>query len=276
MPTVTEQFINGPGTTLNGAITNVATSLIVTDATKFPLAPQFRALIESEIVLVTAVSGTTYTIARGQEGTAQAAHATGVAIVPILTADAQRRWSPDYLLQPRHNKLLAWTYPPELSLSSVAGTGGVLYLGRVYIPETITVANLLMYVGIAGATLTAAQNWAGFYDASGALIAKTADQTTAWASAGLKTMALTAEAGKSLTIVGGPDVAIWVAHLSNGTTKPAFRMANVVDTFWNIGLVAADKLRVGSSGTAQTTLPATVTMTALTSAPAGALFAALS
>jgi hypothetical protein len=83
-----EQFVNNAQTTLNGAINNSVTSLVVTSATGFPTVGNFRLLIDSEIMLVTAVSGTTFTITRGIEGTTAASHSSGAPVTHILTADA--------------------------------------------------------------------------------------------------------------------------------------------------------------------------------------------
>jgi len=90
---MTEQFANNASSTLNGAITNVATTLVVTSAATFPTLPNFRLLIgispiTAEIILVTGVSGTTFTILRGQEGTAAIGWADLTTVTHILTAGA--------------------------------------------------------------------------------------------------------------------------------------------------------------------------------------------
>lgn len=90
---MTEQFANNASSTLNGAITNVATTLVVTSATTFPTSPNFRLLLgvnplTAEIVLVTGVSGTTFTILRGQEGTTAIGWASLTDVTHILTAGA--------------------------------------------------------------------------------------------------------------------------------------------------------------------------------------------
>lgn len=84
----TEQFSNNAVSTLNGAITGVATTLVVTSATPYPVAPQFRILIDTEIMLVTGVAGTTFTVTRGAEGTAPSAHGNGASVRHVLTAGA--------------------------------------------------------------------------------------------------------------------------------------------------------------------------------------------
>lgn len=95
---MTEQYANAAQTTLNGAILVGATSLVVTSASAFPSVGTFRLLISAEgantaeIVTVTAVSGTTFTISRATEAiagvTAASAHGNGATITLVLTAGA--------------------------------------------------------------------------------------------------------------------------------------------------------------------------------------------
>jgi hypothetical protein len=81
-----EQFTNNASSTLNGTITSGAGSLIVTSATGFPTSPNFRIIVDQEIMLVTGVSGPNFTISRAQESTLAAAHTNGVAVTHVITA----------------------------------------------------------------------------------------------------------------------------------------------------------------------------------------------
>lgn len=81
-----EQFTNQASSTLNGAITSGATSLVVASSANFPTSGNFRILVDAEIMVVTAVSTNTFTVTRAQEGTTAAAHATGVPVTHIVTA----------------------------------------------------------------------------------------------------------------------------------------------------------------------------------------------
>lgn len=85
---VVEVYTNNASTTLNGTINNSVTSLVVTSATGFPTSGNFRIIVEDEIMLVTAVSGTTFTVTRAHEGTTGASHASGVAVTQVHTAGA--------------------------------------------------------------------------------------------------------------------------------------------------------------------------------------------
>ena len=83
-------FANNCNTTLNGGITAVATSMVVTSATGFPVptgSQYFYCTLADaatqttiEIVKVTAVSGTTFTIVRGQDGTTGTIFASGAVV----------------------------------------------------------------------------------------------------------------------------------------------------------------------------------------------------
>ncbi len=74
-------------TTLNGAITNVATSLVVVSATGYPAVP-FNIQIENEVIRVGAKSGSTFsTLTRGYDGTTGVAHVDGSAVSHVVIAE---------------------------------------------------------------------------------------------------------------------------------------------------------------------------------------------
>jgi hypothetical protein len=80
-----EQFANNARTTLASGMDGSQTTLSVTSATGFPSVGQFRIIIENEILLVTGVSGTTFTVTRGAESTSAASHSSGVSVTHIIT-----------------------------------------------------------------------------------------------------------------------------------------------------------------------------------------------
>ncbi len=90
-----EQTANAADSLLDGAINNSVTSLDVDDASAFPAAGNFRILIDSEIILVTAVSSNTFTLVRGQEGTAGASHLDNAPVTHILTAGSLNQLGAD-------------------------------------------------------------------------------------------------------------------------------------------------------------------------------------
>jgi hypothetical protein len=224
-----ELFSNTASTTLASAIsTTGATSISVAAGTGFPTASstlgQFRIKIDNEIMLVTSggASGTTWTVVRGVEGTTAATHSSGAAVDHVVTAEAVRRWAPSHTFQPWQNGTLAWTFPPSTG-GAIAATGlstRTVNVMKVFVPETITVANAHITINTGGSTLTTGGNMVGVYDSSGTLLCNTADQTSSWTSAGYKTMALSAASGGSLTLTGGPLTWYYAAIMGQGTTPP--------------------------------------------------------
>lgn len=98
-----ERFVNNATTTLNGAITDVATSMTVTDGTVYPSEGDYRVQIDQEIVLVTARSTHVLTIERGVDGTAGAAHSSGADTTAIITKGSLDRWTQDFI-DPQFNE----------------------------------------------------------------------------------------------------------------------------------------------------------------------------
>jgi hypothetical protein len=88
---------------------------------------------------------------------------------------------------------------------------------KVKLASSSTASNILMIVSTAGVTLTSGQCFAGLYSGAGVLLSATADQSVAWQSTGVKTMALSA----TQAVVAGT---YYVAFYANGTTLPAFRI----------------------------------------------------
>ena len=86
-----EQYANGPVTYLVGTIADTDTSLSVTSGTTgFPPGGNFTVLVDYEILLVTAVSGASWTVSRGQEGSVAASHTNSAIYMPLTAAALQR------------------------------------------------------------------------------------------------------------------------------------------------------------------------------------------
>lgn len=91
-----EVFANNAADTLSAAITSTsATTLTVNSASSFPSTGSFRVLVDTELMLVTGISGTTFTVVRGIEGTTAATHANSAPITHILTFGAIQRLGRD-------------------------------------------------------------------------------------------------------------------------------------------------------------------------------------
>lgn len=71
-------------TTLNGAINAGALALVVRDALDFPSSGTFKVWIDAEAITISAGAGTTsWTVARGSDGTTAASHLDGTAVYLI-------------------------------------------------------------------------------------------------------------------------------------------------------------------------------------------------
>ncbi|MFJ4785136.1 glycosyl hydrolase family 28-related protein [Streptomyces sp. NPDC088794] len=164
--------------------------------------------------------------------------------------------------------LLTWTHDPATLRSAAERiTSGSVYLCKIKIVNRSTVVSNIHYgVVDAGATLTSTQNLVGLYDSSGTRLAVSADQTTAFGSAGAKTAAITPQ-----TLAVGT---YYVAILSVGTTPPSFAQGNGASSVLNTGLATGtSRFLVGP--TAQTSLPTSITLGSQTPTN-GARWAALS
>lgn len=82
-----ERTPNHGVTTLNGAINASVTSVTVNDGSVFPSEGDFRVLVGTEAMLVTARSTNTLTVERGVDGTTAASHSDGANIRSVATAD---------------------------------------------------------------------------------------------------------------------------------------------------------------------------------------------
>lgn len=86
----TEKYTNRASSALAAGIDDDDTTLTVDDATTFPTAGNFRVIIGDELMIVTAVSGDTFTVTRGAEGTTPASHDMGDSVTHIVTAASIR------------------------------------------------------------------------------------------------------------------------------------------------------------------------------------------
>lgn len=168
---------------------------------------------------------------------------------------------PSIVLPEDHN-LIGWSFDPALISGGSAPTNGVVQLVKVILRVTRTVNNIICYLHTPAASgLTANENFAGLYTASGTLLSATADQSTNWTGTQVtKTMALTTPQSN---LVAG---IYYVALLANGTTAPTFgRASNVASNVINIGL-GTSSTRFATSGTSQTSLPSSISMSGVSQA----------
>jgi hypothetical protein len=81
-------------TTLSGAMTTTSTTLTVASAAGFPTFGSFTIRVDNEYMQVTAGAGTTtWTVTRGQQGTAAAAHSSGATVTHVDPATGELSWN---------------------------------------------------------------------------------------------------------------------------------------------------------------------------------------
>jgi hypothetical protein len=159
----------------------------------------------------------------------------------------------DEYIKPSDHNLLGWTYDPIcLAGSNVAlATAGKLYLFKIKIVEAMSITNIIADCVAAGTSLTSGQCFVALYQ-DGSLIGQSADQSTAWASTGIKTMAL---AGGPFAVSAGY---VYAAFWFNGTTGPAFYRSSGLTEMHNVGLTAANSRFASSDSSVTTTAPASL------------------
>ena len=154
---------------------------------------------------------------------------------------------------PSDSGWLAESYDPMLISSTVSFSAGIIYLARVNVRAAISVTNIITYMGAAGTTLTASENYGGLWNSSGTLIAATADQSTAW-EANPNTFHTMALASGPYALSAG---FYWVGILANGSVTPRFGFyPSQTPGLPNNPALTASTSRFGYYGTAQTSLPA--------------------
>lgn len=166
--------------------------------------------------------------------------------------------------QASYSGLLLSSFDSADAASTFQPGAGFTYYVMLRCPAQVVVTNMELWLVTIGATLTAGANWAGIYDANGALRLKSADQASAWTSGAnaMKVIALTAQGAFTSTLPGGPGVFYWAAILANGTTTPVWagKTSQVqVDPGFVNGTIPGPRHRVAFSHTgSQTTLGASI------------------
>lgn len=166
-----------------------------------------------------------------------AATGSGPLAAPWDHVHPRGQWAPE------DHGYITWAFDAVACASTGATpTAGTLQLVRLHVPVATTITNVVLFADTAGATLTSGQNFAALYTSAGSLLAATADQTTAWGTSGLKTMALTAAQA-----VSAGDY--YVGFYANGTTTPAFARAVKGNSILNAGLSnASSRWATGATG----------------------------
>jgi hypothetical protein len=156
--------------------------------------------------------------------------------------------------RPHDHNALGWTIPPESCRSDSQLTAGVVYLNAVYISEYATAAKIEWGINTIGATATAGANWVGLYNSVGTRLAAVG------VDAKVTVQGATAEAISQAVTPG----VYYIAYLFNATTMPKLYCGSDLNaTLANFNLGSLNG-RFLTSGTGQTTLPSTITMSGTT------------
>jgi len=86
-----ERFVNNAQTTLTSKSLSADATITVINAVDFPTEGNFRVMVDTEIMLVTAVSTNIFTVTRGVDGTAAFDHVAGSQVMAIVTRDSLSR-----------------------------------------------------------------------------------------------------------------------------------------------------------------------------------------
>ena len=92
-----ETFVNDPATTVTAAVAPSDSSITVTSSSGFPTYGQFRIRLDDELCMVTNVSGTTWTVARGAESTGASSHVIGSTVNAFFTQGSLYQWLLDWV-----------------------------------------------------------------------------------------------------------------------------------------------------------------------------------
>lgn len=170
---------------------------------------------------------------------------------------------------PHDHDMIQWQFDPASNMVGTAITSGTVNWSKLWIRQPTTITNVIVAISSIGAALVAGQNFAGLYDNAGTRVGVTADMTATWGTAGLKEMALTAP-----VVVPTPTY-YYVAIVSNAGTTPSFARGSALTASIPNAKLTATNARFATGPAAQTSLPASVTLSTRT-LTANALWSAVS
>jgi hypothetical protein len=156
-----ETIVNGAATSLVNSITNVATSFVVQSAAQFPSSGSFRVLVDDEIMLVTGVSGNTFTVERGVEGTTTNAHAANSSVTAVLTAGGLQSFCQGSLVDATDAATITFDLDTGFTFQATLGGNRTLALDNVSPGRRILVRLVQDATGSRTVTWWSGINWAG-------------------------------------------------------------------------------------------------------------------
>lgn len=174
---------------------------------------------------------------------------------------------PEGAAGPQDHGLASWTHDPYYAASSAIAVNGTVYVVKLPIRRAVTVTKVWWVIGTAGVTPTAGRNEVGVYSSAGTLLAAT-NVDASISAAGTYSTTIT---GQALTA----GSFVWVGFVFNAATAPTLLRGSSFESSPSINLTAATR-RAAVAATAQNTLPASFTPSALTTTNCLTYFAGLS
>jgi hypothetical protein len=154
-----------------------------------------------------------------------------------------------------------WNYDP-IQISTTTGTiltsGTVNMIRMPNLAQAESITRVSVHCGVVAVGLTAGQCFAGVYNLAGTRLAITADISGLFGTVGMKDLTLTSTVNATV----GTDLVL--ALLFNGATPPSISACSTLSSTAVNGNLTAANARVADGPAAQTSLPATITMSTRT------------
>lgn len=231
--------------------------------------------LPGEVIKVTNITGTTWTVVRGDESSTPVAHATNATFKQVVTAgwltQATNIVAGSFGWLPSDQNLLAENYDSiQMNPTGTAMVSQTLYVMAISIHAPVTVSKAWFNITTAATSLTSAG--VALFSSSGVQIA-TSTATSTFTSTGAQSATLAVSAGQSLTLQPG---LYFLTVFGNGTGLASMAphiAGNLAAANFNL---TAAILRFAVNGTAVTANPASLTVASNTQTGAITFWAGLS
>lgn len=156
---MSEQLKNFGLTTLNGAINNSTTSVVVADGSVFPTTGVFTVLVDNELMRVTSRSTNTLAVVRGEEGTSAASHSDGAGCRNVQTARGVEAFRAEHITTGAYSGFSGGRrgrlyLPTDSGLMIYERDSGIKFIGPDFEPRTLPVTANFSWQNQGGATIT--------------------------------------------------------------------------------------------------------------------------
>lgn len=198
-----------------------------------------------------AVTARTFTIPSGGWGYIALIYRANPGVWRLTSAEPQvvPDTTPPSLWLPADHGLVAWNYDPQFVTTTFGGATTITWQGAIKVASTALITQFTNVVVTAGSGMTSGRNAIGLYNAAGNLVAQSTDQSTNWASTGIKTASLVS----AVTITPATYFAVIIVNAT--TSTPAFGAAS--NGWSTVGRAANSYRSAFTSPSSLTSLPST-------------------